>query len=222
VRAMILAAGRGKRMKELTKETPKPLILTKGKPLIEWHLEKLSATGFQDIIINICYLPAMIKNFVGDGSSWGLNVTYSEENPVLETAGGIKNALPYLGDEPFAVINADIFSNFDYAKLRLINLDKTCDGYLVLVENPEHNQTGDFGLSENNSVVLNSENLHTFSGIAVYHPRLFNNLKKGVRMQLLPLLKTSISDSLIKGELFRGMWSDVGTPKRLALINKVD
>ena len=125
---MILAAGRGKRMKELTKETPKPLILTKGKPLIEWHLEKLSATGFQDIIINICYLPAMIKNFVGDGSSWGLNVTYSEENPVLETAGGIKNALPYLGDEPFAVINADIFSNFDYAKLRLINLDKTCDG----------------------------------------------------------------------------------------------
>jgi len=222
VRAMILAAGRGKRMKELTKETPKPLILTKGKPLIEWHLEKLSATGFQDIIINICYLPAMIKNFVGDGSSWGLNVTYSEENPVLETAGGIKNALPYLGDEPFAVINADIFSNFDYAKLRLINLDKTCDGYLVLVENPEHNQTGDFGLSENNSVVLNSENLHTFSGIAVYHPRLFNNLKKGVRMQLLTLLKTSISDSLIKGELFRGMWSDVGTPKRLALINKVD
>ena len=219
---MILAAGRGKRMKELTKETPKPLILTKGKPLIEWHLEKLSATGFQDIIINICYLPAMIKNFVGDGSSWGLNVTYSEENPVLETAGGIKNALPYLGDEPFAVINADIFSNFDYAKLRLINLDKTCDGYIVLVENPEHNQTGDFGLSENNSVVLNSENLHTFSGIAVYHPRLFNNLKKGVRMQLLPLLKTSISNSLIKGELFKGMWSDVGTPKRLALINKVD
>ena len=219
---MILAAGRGIRMKEFTKETPKPLILTKGKPLIEWHLEKLSATGFQDIIINICYLPAMIKNFVGDGSSWGLNVTYSEENPALETAGGIKNALPYLGDEPFAVINADIFSNFDYAKLRLINLDKTCDGYIVLVENPEHNQTGDFGLSENNSVVLNSENLHTFSGIAVYHPRLFNNLKKGVRMQLLPLLKTSISDSLIKGELFRGMWSDVGTPKRLALINKVD
>ena len=219
---MILAAGRGKRMKELTKETPKPLILTKGKPLIEWHLEKLSATGFQDIIINICYLPAMIKNFVGDGSSWGLNVTYSEENPVLETAGGIKNALPYLGDEPFAVINADIFSNFDYAKLRLINLSKTCDGYLVLVENPEHNQTGDFGLSDNNYVVLNSENLHTFSGIAVYHPRLFNSLKKGVRMQLLPLLKTSISNSLIKGELFKGMWSDVGTPKRLALINKVD
>ena len=219
---MILAAGRGKRMKEFTKETPKPLILTKGKPLIEWHLEKLSATGFQDIIINICYLPAMIKNFVGDGSSWGLNVTYSEENPVLETAGGIKNALPYLGDEPFAVINADIFSNFDYAKLRLINLDKTCDGYIVLVENPEHNQTGDFGLSDNNYVVLNSENLHTFSGIAVYHPRLFNSLKKGVRMQLLPLLKTSISNSLIKGELFKGMWSDVGTPKRLALINKVD
>ena len=219
---MILAAGRGKRMGDLTIDKPKPLISVKGKPLIEWHLEKLSATGFKDIVINICYLPKIIIDFVGDGSRWQLNVTYSEENPILETAGGIKKALPLLGKEPFAVINADIFSNFDYAKLRLINLDKTCDGYIVLVENPEHNQTGDFGLSENNSVVLNSENLHTFSGIAVYHPRLFNNLKKGVRMQLLPLLKTSISDSLIKGELFRGMWSDVGTPKRLALINKVD
>ena len=219
---MILAAGRGERMKELTKKTPKPLILIKAKPLIEWHLEKLSTAGFQDIVINVCYLPAIIKNFVGDGSKWKLNVTYSEENPVLETAGGIKNALPYLGKEAFAVINADIFSNFDYAKLRLINLSKTFDGYLILVENPEHNQTGDFGLSDNNYVVLNSENLHTFSGIAVYHPRLFNSLKKGVRMQLLPLLKTSISNSLIKGELFKGMWSDIGTPKRLALINKED
>ncbi len=219
---MILAAGRGERMKEYTKETPKPLILTKDKPLIEWHLEKLSTAGFQDIVINICYLPGMIKNFVGDGSRWQLNVTYSEENPALETAGGIKNALQYLGNEPFAVINADIFSNFDYAKLRLVDLNKTSDGYLVLVENPEHNQTGDFGLSVDNYVALNSKILHTFSGIAVYHPRLFNNLKVGVKMQLLPLLKASISNSLIKGELFKGMWSDIGTPKRLALVNKVD
>lgn len=219
---MILAAGRGERMKELTKKTPKPLILIKAKPLIEWHLEKLSTAGFQDIVINVCYLPAIIKNFVGDGSKWKLNVTYSEENPVLETAGGIKNALPYLGKEAFAVINADIFSNFDYAKLRLINLNNTSDGYLVLVENPEHNKSGDFGLSQNNYVTLNSKISHTFSGIAVYHPRFFNSLKRGVKMQLLPLLKNAISNSLIKGELFTGDWSDVGTPERHALINKID
>ena len=219
---MILAAGRGKRMGDLTIDKPKPLISVKGKPLIEWHLEKLSATGFEDIVINVCYLPDIIKEFVGDGSRWQLNVNYSEENPVLETAGGIKNALPLLGDEPFVVINADIFSNFDYAKLRLINLNNSSDGYLILVGNPEHNQAGDFGLLENNCLVLNSEILYTFSGIAVYHPRFFNEIEAGVKMQLLPLLNSSISNSLIKGELFKGIWSDIGTPERLEIVNKRD
>ena len=160
---MILAAGRGERMGELTKETPKPLIRVKEKPLIEWHLEKLSISGFQDIVINVCYLPEMIKDFVGDGSKWQVNITYSEEDPVLETAGGIKNALSFLGKEPFAVINADIYSNFDYAKLRSINLNNNSDGYLVLVENPDHNQSGDFGILEDNYLALNSETLYTFS-----------------------------------------------------------
>ena len=222
MKAMILAAGRGERMGELTREIPKPLIKARGKPLIEWHLEKLSATGFKNIVINVCYLPDIIKEFVGDGSRWQLNVNYSEENPVLETAGGIKNALPLLGDEPFVVINADIFSNFDYAKLRLINLNNSSDGYLILVGNPEHNQAGDFGLLENNCLVLNSEILYTFSGIAVYHPRFFNEMEAGVKMQLLPLLNSSISNSLIKGELFKGIWSDIGTPERLEIINKRD
>ena len=217
---MILAAGRGERMGGLTKDNPKPLIKVRGKPLIEWHLEKLSAAGFEDIVINICYLPEIIKDFVGDGSRWQLNVNYSEESPVLETAGGIKNALPLLGKEPFAVINADIFSNFDYARLRLINLNNSSDGYVVLVDNPEHNQAGDFGLLKNNCLVLNSEILYTFSGIAVYHPRFFNDMEAGVKMQLLPLLNSSISNSLIKGELFKGMWSDIGTPERLEIINK--
>jgi MurNAc alpha-1-phosphate uridylyltransferase len=217
---MILAAGRGERMGGLTKDNPKPLIKVRGKPLIEWHLEKLSATGFEDIVINVCYLPEIIKDFVGDGSRWQLNVNYSEESPVLETAGGIKNALPLLGKEPFAVINADIFSNFDYARLRLINLNNSSDGYVVLVDNPEHNQAGDFGLLKNNCLVLNSEILYTFSGIAVYHPRFFNDMEAGVKMQLLPLLNSSISNSLIKGELFKGMWSDIGTPERLEIINK--
>ncbi len=219
---MILAAGRGERMGDITTNNPKPLIRVRGKPLIEWHLEKLSATGFKNIVINVCYLPDIIKEFVGDGSRWQLNVNYSEENPVLETAGGIKNALPLLGDEPFVVINADIFSNFDYAKLRLINLNNSSDGYLILVGNPEHNQAGDFGLLENNCLVLNSEILYTFSGIAVYHPRFFNEIEAGVKMQLLPLLNSSISNSLIKGELFKGIWSDIGTPERLEIVNKRD
>jgi MurNAc alpha-1-phosphate uridylyltransferase len=219
---MILAAGRGERMGNLTRDLPKPLIRAKGKPLIEWHLEKLSNSGFKDIVINVSYLPEMIKDFVGDGSRWQLNVTYSEENPILETAGGIKNALPLLGKEPFAVINSDIFSNFNYAKLKLISLNNSSDGHLVLVKNPEHNQTGDFGLLENDCLALNVNALHTFSGIAVYHPRFFDEMETGVKMQLLPLLKSSISNSLIKGELFEGIWSDIGTLERLEIVNKRD
>jgi len=219
---MILAAGRGERMRNLTRDKPKPLIRVQGKPLIEWHLEKLSATGFKDIVINVSYLPKIIKDYVGDGSKWQLSVTYSEENPILETAGGIKNALPLLGRKPFAVINADIFSSFDYAKLRLVNLSDSSNGYLVLVANPEHNQAGDFGLLANDCLALNSKILHTFSGIAVYHPRFFNEVKLGIKMQLLPLLKSSISNSLIKGELFKGIWSDIGTPERLEAVNNRD
>ena len=219
---MILAAGRGERMGNLTRDLPKPLIRAKGKPLIEWHLEKLSNSGFKNIVINVSYLPEMIKDFVGDGSRWQLNVTYSEENPILETAGGIKNALSLLGKEPFAVINSDIFSNFNYAKLKLISLNNSSDGHLVLVKNPEHNQTGDFGLLENDCLALNMNALHTFSGIAVYHPRFFDEMETGVKMQLLPLLKSFISNSLIKGELFEGIWSDIGTLERLEAINKID
>jgi MurNAc alpha-1-phosphate uridylyltransferase len=221
MKAMILAAGRGERMGELTRDIPKPLIRARGKPLIEWHLEKLSTAGFKDIVINVCYLPEIIKDFVGDGAKWKLSVTYSEEDPILDTAGGIKNALSLLGKEPFAVINADIFSNFDYAKLQLIDLNNSSDGYLVLVRNPEHNQAGDFGLLDNDCLVVNSDILYTFSGIAVYHPRFFNELELGTKMQLLPLLNSSISNSLIKGELFEGVWSDIGTPKRLNIINKI-
>ena len=218
---MILSAGRGLRMGYLTKNIPKPLIKVRGKSLIEWHLEKLSAAGFKDIVINIHYLPKIIKEFVGDGSKWRLNVTFSEENPILETAGGIKNAISILGREPFAVINADIFSNFDYVKLKLIELNNSSDGHLVLVRNPEHNQSGDFGLLDNNCLAVNSDILYTFSGIAIYHPRFFNELELGTKMQLLPLLINSISNSLIKGELFEGVWSDIGTPKRLNIINKI-
>ena len=219
MKVMILAAGRGERMGNLTKNLPKPLVQVKGKALIEWHLEKLAYAGFRDIVINICYLSEMIKEFVGDGSKWELNVVYSEENPVLETAGGIRNAIPLLSSEPFLVINADIFSDFNYKKLKSIILHDTIDGYLVLVKNPKHNQAGDFGLLENNFLVLESDILYTFSGIAIYHSRFFNQIELGKKVQLLPLLNSSISKSLIKGELFDGIWSDIGTPERLTAIN---
>ena len=219
---MILAAGRGLRMGILTKDLPKPLLILRGMPLIEWHLKKLSNAGFKEVVINISYLPKKIKDFVGNGSKWNLHVTYSEENPVLETGGGIKKALPLLGPDAFLVINADIYSNFDYKKIQTIFLKKGVDAYLILVKNPEHNLKGDFGLSGSYDLLLNIIPLYTFSGIAIYHPRFFSKLEVGKKMQLLPLLKNAISQKLIKGELFEGVWSDVGTPLRLNNLNKED
>ena len=222
MKAMILAAGMGLRMGSLTKDLPKPLLILRGKPLIEWHLKKLSNAGFKEVVINISYLPKKIKDFVGNGSKWNLHVTYSEENPVLETGGGIKKALPLLGPDAFLVINADIYSNFDYKKIQTIFLKKGVDAYLILVKNPEHNLKGDFGLSGSYDLLLNIIPLYTFSGIAIYHPRFFSKLEAGKKMQLLPLLKNAISQKLIKGELFEGVWSDVGTPLRLNNLNKED
>lgn len=222
MKAMILAAGRGLRMGDLTKDLPKPLLILRGRPLIEWHLKKLANAGFKEVVINVSYLPNKIKDFVGDGSEWGLHVTFSEESPVLETGGGIKKALPLLGLDSFLVINADIYSNFDYKKLRNFFLKKGIDAHLILVKNPEHNLKGDFGLTDSSNLVLNKMPLYTFSGIAVYHPRFFSNLEAEKKIQLLPLLKNAISKKSIKGELFQGEWSDVGTPLRLNNLNKDD
>ena len=222
MKAMILAAGMGLRMGSLTKDLPKPLLILRGKPLIEWHLKKLSNAGFKEVVINISYLPKKIKDFVGNGSKWNLHVTYSEENPVLETGGGIKKALPLLGSDAFLVINADIYSNFDYKRIQTIFLKKGADAYLILVKNPEHNLKGDFGLSGSYDLLLNIIPLYTFSGIAIYHPRFFSKLEAGKKMQLLPLFKNEISQKSIKGELFEGVWSDVGTPLRLNNLNKED
>lgn len=222
MKAMILAAGRGLRMGDLTKDLPKPLLILRGRPLIEWHLKKLANAGFKEVVINVSYLPNKIKEFVGDGSEWGLHVTFSEESPVLETGGGIKKALPLLGSDAFFVINADIYSNFDYKKLRNFFLKKGIDAHLILVKNPEHNLKGDFGLTDTSNLVLNKMPLYTFSGIAVYHPRFFSNLETEKKIQLLPLLKNAISKKSIKGELFQGEWSDIGTPLRLNNLNKDD
>ena len=219
MKAMILAAGRGKRMGNLTQTCPKPLLKVKGRCLLDWHLSKLREAGFKDIVINVSYLSKEIIEFVGNGSIWGLNIAISEEAEVLETAGGIKKAIKYLGDDPFVVINADIFSNYDYKNLIIKSLDNRSMGYLVLVNNPEHNLEGDFGLLDDATLTMNSDRLLTFSGIAIYDPKFFSELTVGNKIKLSPILEIAINKKCIKGELFEGFWSDVGTQERLNMIN---
>lgn len=219
MRAMILSAGRGERMRPLTDHTPKPLLDVGGKPLIGWHLEALAQAGFKDVIINHAWLGQQIVDRLGDGSAWGLRIVHSAETSALETAGGIVQALPYLGQEPFLVINGDIWCDWDRRRAytlaqRLTALEKLCS--CVMVNNPEHHASGDFLLRGGQ---LHDEpgatNRFTFSGIGVYHPRLFAGLVSGRRMPLAPLLRSAMSHGLALGELHSGAWHDVGTVARL-------
>ena len=219
MKVMILAAGRGERMGNLTQNCPKPLLKVKGRCLIDWHLIKLSEAGFKDVVINVAYLSKEIIEFVGDGSKWGLNISISEEEQALETAGGIKKAIKYLGDEAFAVINADIFSDYNYKNLKNRSLQKKSIGHLVLVNNPEHNPKGDFGIMDDGILTMNSERPLTFSGIAIYDPKFFSELAEGNKIKLAPILEIAINKKCIQGELFDGLWSDIGTPERLNMIN---
>jgi MurNAc alpha-1-phosphate uridylyltransferase len=219
MKVMILAAGRGERMGNLTQNCPKPLLKVKGRCLIDWHLIKLCEAGFKDVVINVAYLSKEIIEFVGDGSKWGLNISISEEEQALETAGGIKKAIKYLGDEAFAVINADIFSDYNYKNLKNRSLQKKSIGHLVLVNNPEHNPKGDFGIMDDGILIMNSERPLTFSGIAIYDPKFFSELAEGNKIKLAPMLEIAINKKCIQGELFDGLWSDVGTPERLNMIN---
>ena len=219
MKVMILAAGRGERMGNLTQNRPKPLLKVKGRCLIDWHLIKLYDAGFKDVVINVAYLSKEIIEFVGDGSKWGLNIFISEEEQALETAGGIKQAIKYLGDEPFAVINADIFSDYNYQNLKNSALENKRIAHLVLVNNPEHNLKGDFGIMDDGVLTMNSEKPLTFSGIAIYDPKFFSELAEGDKIKLAPMLEIAINKKCIQGELFEGLWSDVGTPERLDMIN---
>ena len=216
---MILAAGRGERMGNLTQNCPKPLLKVKGRCLIDWHLIKLCDAGFKDVVINVAYLSKEIIEFVGNGSKWGLDIYISEEEQALETAGGIKQAIKHLGDEPFAVINADIFSDYNYKNIKNRSLENKRMGHLVLVNNPEHNLKGDFGIMDDGILTMNSESPLTFSGIAIYDPKFFSELTEGNKIKLAPILETAINKKCIQGELFEGLWSDVGTPERLKMIN---
>ena len=216
MRIMLLAAGRGERMRPLTDHTPKPLLQVGGKRLIVWHLGRLAKAGLRDIVINHAYLGQQIEDTLGDGSQYGVHIQYSAENPVLETAGGIANALPLLGGAPFAVINSDIYCDYDFAQLptQAAAMAARNDlAHLVLVSNPPQHPAGDFGL--NNGRVTEGKPSLTFSGIGIYLPQLFSPIARGARAQLAPLLREQIALSKVSGEHYTGRWEDVGTPQRL-------
>ncbi len=210
--ARVLAAGLGERMRPLTDTTPKPLLVVRGKPLIQWHIERLRDAGFDRLVVNVAWLKQRLIEFVGDGSRFGVHIDISEEPAgALETAGAIVQALPLLG-ETFAVVNGDVFSDFDFNVLRS-RLAVRDVAHLVLVPNPPQHPAGDFGL-EDQRVVSSAVEQYTFTGIGLYRRELFANLEPGVR-KLAPLLREGMAQQRVSGELHRGLWSDVGTVERL-------
>lgn len=216
MKAMILAAGLGERMRPLTNHTPKPLLKVCDKPLIVYHIEKLVAAGFEEIIINIAHLGYKLPEVLGDGSKWGTVIHYSDEQEegALESAGGIIKALPLLGDAPFLVVNGDVWSDYKFN----INFDlDDALAHIIMVKNPEHHRKGDFGL-EAGCVTQEGEEKYTFSGIGYYSPRLFKALKYG-RLALGPLLREAMECGNVRGTLYEGEWRDIGTPERLKLLN---
>lgn len=215
MKAMILAAGRGERMRPLTDTLPKPLLKVGGKMLIEYHLEKLKVAQVNDIVINHAWLGEKVEQALGDGSRYGLNITYSAEGEALETAGGIIKALPLLGRDPFIVINGDIFCELDFSS---ITTPIQGLAHLILVDNPLHNTEGDFALTEQGEVSQLSQDGKsklTFSGVGIYHPDLFKNLPEG-RLALAPVLRQAMDAHAVTGSHYRGMWHDIGTPERLS------
>ena len=218
MRAMILAAGRGERLRPLTDTTPKPLFTIGDRSLIEYHLENLAQAGFREVVINLAHLGDMIRDTLGNGSTWGLNIHYSPEPPgALDTGGGIQQALPLLGESPFAVINGDVFSQYPLARLRAI---KCSHAHLVLVPNPKHNPDGDFVL-QGGHIAPNEgpdgQACLTFSGISVYHPRFFASSPAG-RYSVVPILREAMALQQVTGEIYRGVWHDIGTLERLELL----
>ncbi|MGZ8153178.1 MAG: N-acetylmuramate alpha-1-phosphate uridylyltransferase MurU [Methylovulum sp.] len=212
MKAMILAAGRGERMRPLTDHTPKPLLSVAGKPIIERTIEQLVSAGFNDIVINHAHLGQQIENWLGNGQQFGATIHYSPEGEHgLETAGGIINALPLLGNEVFLVVNGDIATDFPFAELKSQTVDLA---HLVLVNNPEHHPTGDFGLDNAGKVIDDSTQKFTFSGIGLYHSELFRKIPVG-KSKLAPLLRQAMTKQQVSGQKYAGFWMDIGTPERL-------
>jgi MurNAc alpha-1-phosphate uridylyltransferase len=225
---MILAAGKGERMRPLTDHTPKPLLPVGGKPLILWHLEKLAKAGFGRIVINHAHLGDQIEEILGDGEAFGVELRYSREGDPLETAGGIATALPLIDGEIFPVVNADVFCDYDFARFAGIMARMQSDtalAHLVLVDNPPHHPNGDFVLDGN---IVKDKGLpfplppspFTFSGIGVYRRDLFAATEPWKKAPLAPLLKAAMRNGLVTGEHYSGRWLDVGTPERLRELDR--
>ena len=227
MKALIFAAGLGERMRPLTDTTPKPLLSVGGKRLIEWHLEKLAALGIEEVVINTSWLAEQFPATLGDGAQWGLRLRYSYEGEKpLETGGGMWNALPLLGDAPFLLVNGDIWTDFDFARL-----PREPDGlaHLVMVDRPPQATHGDFALDDDGLVRADGEHRLTYSGLGVYRPQLLDDWQQIVtpghaadgkpKFQLAPLLRAHMGEGLIHGEHHRSRWTDVGTPERLAKLD---
>lgn len=219
MKVMLLAAGRGERMRPLTDACPKPLLPVAGRPLIQWHLQRLAAAGLREVVINLSWLGEQIAAALGDGSAQGLRITYSREPwPALETGGGIFQALPLLGPGPFLLVNGDVFTDVDFTRIRLAPADLA---QLVLVPNPAHHPRGDFWLDAAGRVLADAADgaaRLTYSGIAVLHPGLFEGAVPG-RFPLLPLLERARAAGRLGGQRHDGHWLDVGTPARLAQLD---
>lgn len=215
---MILAAGLGQRMRPLTLTTPKPLLQVAGVPLIEYHIKRLVAAGIRTIVINHAWLGEQIEQHLGDGSRFGAELIYSPEDEPLETAGGIRKALPMLESESgstFILVNGDVFTNYPFEQLLQGDTEQP---HLVLVPNPEHNPVGDFVL-EGDKVVTEGELSYTFSGVSRLPVAMFKSLPENEPVPLAPLLRQAIAESSVSGELFMGFWADIGTPERLGEMN---
>ena len=219
MKALIFAAGVGERMRPLTLTTPKALLQVQGKPLIVHHIEALARAGVQDLVINVAYLGELIKTALGDGAQFGVRICYSGEGAApLETGGGMRHALPLLGDARFIAVNSDIFVDFDFS--RLLQLPTALNdvlAHLVLVPNPNHHPDGDFALLGSKLYTCGPDKL-TFSGIGVYSPKLLSGTPSGA-FKLAPLLREAMAFGHVSGERFDGFWTDVGTPERLAQLN---
>lgn len=218
MKAMLLAAGRGERLRPLTDRVPKALVEAGGKPLIEWHLERLAASGCREAVINVSHLGERVVERIGDGARFGLRIAYSREAAPLETAGGIAYALPSLGRAPFLLVNADVYCEVDFGRLLAHPLGPRV-AHLVLVPNPPHHAQGDFSL-DGGAVGNGGPPRYTYAGVAVVAPALVSGVRAGEKAPLGPLLRRAADGGLLSGELYRGLWQDVGTAERLAELQK--
>jgi MurNAc alpha-1-phosphate uridylyltransferase len=214
MKAMILAAGFGSRLRPLTETTPKPLLQVGGKPLLQYHLQRLATAGITDIVINISWLAEQIEDYFGDGSHFGVSIDWSREAQPLETGGGIANALPLLGSEPFLLINGDVWTDFP---LHSISLDQDADAHLVMVANPEHNPSGDFAIA-NSLVSYDAGPKYTFSGISLFRPQLFAGFQEDC-FPLRDAMRPAILSGRVTGAVYTGQWWDIGTVERLTQLN---